>query len=46
MAARNAAFDIRAEVAGDRRVKFIASTRGVDRHGTSYCRGAASTTIT
>ena len=34
MAARNAAFDIRAEVAGDRRVKFIASTRGVDRHGT------------
>lgn len=34
MAARNAAFDIRAEAAGDRRIKFIASTKGVDRHGT------------
>jgi 8-oxo-dGTP pyrophosphatase MutT (NUDIX family) len=42
MAARNAAFVIKAEPVGDRRVKFIASTDGVDRHGTrllpSGCR--------
>lgn len=34
MAQRNSAFTIKAIPDGDRRVKFIASTRGVDRHGT------------
>lgn len=42
MAARNAAFAIKVEPAGDRLVKFTASTNGVDRHGTrllpSGCR--------
>lgn len=42
MAQRNSAFTIKAIPDGDRRVKFIASTRGVDRHGTrllpSGCR--------
>lgn len=42
MAARSAAFAIKAEPAGDRLVKFTASTDGVDRHGTrllpSGCR--------
>jgi HK97 family phage prohead protease len=34
MATRNAAFTIQAVPAGDRRIKFIASTDGIDRHGT------------
>lgn len=34
MATRNAAFTIQSVPAGDRRIKFIASTDGIDRHGT------------